>query len=87
MWLDAKESFAQMCEDSKMKDGLRGQMMQLDPLKSQKRLKEIGNENSKTALHKIAKKDDFVGTFIRAILSLYSTPLDNSSALQDFVIL
>ena len=56
MWLDAKESFAQMCEDSKMKDGLRGQMMKLDPPKSQKRLKELKNGNNKTALHKLAKK-------------------------------
>ena len=46
MWLDAKESLAQMSEDSKMKNGLRGQMMQLDTAKSKKRMEEIGNGNS-----------------------------------------
>ena len=46
MWLDAKESLAQMSEDSKMKNGLRGQMMQLDTPKLKKRMEEIRNGNS-----------------------------------------
>jgi len=41
MWQDAKESFRQMCENGEMKNGLWGQMVQLDFPKTQKSLKEI----------------------------------------------
>jgi hypothetical protein len=41
MWQDTKKRFTQMGEYEKMKDGLWGQMMQLDSPKLQKSLEEI----------------------------------------------
>jgi hypothetical protein len=72
VWQDANESLTQMCEDGKIKNRLRSEMMQLDSPKSQKRLKEIQDGNNKTVLHEIVKEDNFMGTFVWAIFSLCS---------------
>jgi hypothetical protein len=81
LWLDTKESLAQMCENGKVKNRLRGKMVQLNSPKSKKSLKEIRNQNSKPAFYEIAKNDDLKGTFIWGIFSFCITPLNDSTAL------
>ena len=84
MWQDAKESFTRMCENGQMKNRLRGQMMQLDSLESQKSMEKIRNRDRKTTFHKIAENDGFKSTFIRAVFSFGRTPLDKGAALEQF---
>ena len=81
MRLDADESFTQMCGDGKMKDGLGSQMMQLDSPEFQKSAEEIRSGYGKTTLRKIAEQDDFMCTFVWAVLSLCFTPLDDRPTL------
>jgi hypothetical protein len=83
MRLDADKSFTQMCEDGNMKDGLWGQMMQLDSPEFQKSMKEIRSMNGKTAFYKIAKDNDSVGSFVWAVLAFCVSPLDDGAGLQN----
>ena len=45
-------------------------------------MKEIRYGNSKAPFHEIAEKDGFMGTFVRAVFSFGTTPLDYGTALQ-----
>jgi len=64
-----------------------GQMMQLDSPELQKNLEEIQDRDCKTEFHKIMENDGLKSTFVWAVFSFNSTPLDNGLALEQFHIL
>ena len=77
---NTKECFTEMSENRKMQNGLGSQMMQLDSPEFQKSAEEIRSGYGKTTLHKIAEQDDFMCTFIWAVLlSTSSATLDSAS--------
>ena len=62
-------------------------MMQLNSPEVQKSMEEIWNWNCKTAFYKVMENDGLKSTFVWAVFSFNSTPLDNGLALEQFHIL
>jgi len=82
MGLDAQESFAQMHKDRNMNKGIRGQMMQLDPVVAQEPRKESRARKPQSSFQERGESNDFPRIFIRMISPQGRTPLDNRSGSQ-----
>ena len=70
MGMDSKENFAQMHKNRNMEDGIRGQMMKLDPPMELQTPQKITNRNSKAMLNKGLEQNGLRNLLIRPIMSL-----------------
>ena len=70
MGMDSKENFAQMHKNRNMEDGIRGQMMKLDPPMELQTPQKITNRNSKATLNKGLEQNGLRNLLIRPIMSL-----------------
>ena len=70
MGMDSKENFAQMHKNRNMEDGIRGQMMKLDPPMELQTPQKITNQNSKATLNKGLEQNGLRNLLIRPIMSL-----------------
>ena len=61
-------------------------MMQLNSPILQKSTEKMRSGYGKATFHKIAKQNDFVCTFVRAVLPLCRTPLDDGATLKNLVV-
>ena len=57
--LDPQECFAEMNKDRNVKNGVWGQMLDLNPIEIKESAKEIGGGQSKTSLHEMRENDGF----------------------------
>ena len=57
--LDPQECFAEMNKDRNVKNGVWGQMLDLNPIEIKESTKEIGGGQSKTSLHEMRENDGF----------------------------
>ena len=75
MGKNAKECFAEMSKNRKMKNGFGSQMMQLDSPELQKSIEKFRHEKCKATFHEITEHNGFKGIFYRVIFSFPCTPL------------
>ena len=84
---NAKECFAEMGKNGKMKNGMRSQMMQLDSPKLQKSIEKFRYRKRKSTFHEVTEYNGLECTFHGVILSFPCTPLDHTLSLEETKIL
>ena len=79
--LNPQEGFTQEDKDRDVKDGIRGQVMHLNPPVMKEASKKIKNREAETPKN-MKENNRFVSSLIRKILPHGSTPMDHISRLK-----
>ena len=82
MGLDPQESFAKMDKNGDMQNGVRGQVMHLNPPMMQKTSEEIWNGKAEASKNMGVKNNRFIHPFMRKGFTIRSPPMDNVSGLK-----
>ena len=80
--LNPQESFAKMDEDRNVENGVRGQMMHLNPPMVKEASEEIRNGKTKTLKNIRKENNRFVSTLMRKRFPLGPTPMDHTPGLK-----
>ena len=77
MGLDPKEGFTQVDKDSDVKDGIRGQVMHLNPPVVKEATEEVRNRKIEAPKNMRKENNRFVSSLMRKRIPHRSTPMDH----------
>ena len=84
--LDPQESFTKMNKDRDVKNGIRGQVMHLNPPMVKKTPKEVGNRKTKTTKNMRKEDNRFNFFLMRKRLPIRTPPMDHVSGLKKMLL-
>jgi hypothetical protein len=79
---DPQEVFTQLDKDRDMKDGIRGQVMHLNPPVMKEATEEIRNRKTETPKNMRKENNRFISTLMRKRFLLGTTPMDHFLGLK-----